>query len=243
MSYTRTYDIPYFLVDKERKLRITALIQFMEDMAIRHSEACGVGLDFYEQQQVAWVLAKWDIEVTRSPRFNQQITIITEPTAFRNFFGFRKFVVKDHQGEVLAGAHSLWIFIDTRKKKPIPVNEKLIRAFGLTSEKKTPLPIEAPSAPETGQYATSFLIRPGDIDTNHHVNNARYIEWALDTLPIEVTTGKSVHRVLVDYRKELNYGQEITSEADIVEKDHTFLSRHRIGNDEKTACEITFKWM
>ncbi len=39
MSRSRTYDIPYFLVDQKRRLRITALMQFLEDMAIRHSEA------------------------------------------------------------------------------------------------------------------------------------------------------------------------------------------------------------
>jgi len=242
MAYSRTYDIPYFLIDKHRKLRITALMQFMEDMAIRHSEACGVGLDYYQNNGVAWVLAKWDIEIFSYPGFNQQITLSTVPTSFRSYFGFRMLEARDGAGKLLARAHTLWVFVDTRRKKPVPVTRELVLAYGLTSEQKKPLPMEAPSAPESDALQTRFQIRPGDIDTNGHVNNIRFVEWALDTLPVDFTEKHSVYRVLVDYRKELTYGEPVTATADISGNDDEIVTRHRISSGEKDASVITFRW-
>ena len=242
MAYSRTYDIPYFLIDKNRKLRTTALMQFMEDMAIRHSEECGVGLDYYHENGVAWVLAKWDIDIYSYPVFGQQITISTVPTSFRSYFGFRMLEARDQAGNLLARAHTLWIFVDIRRKKPIPVSQELISAYGLTSDQKKPLPIEAPSAPETDELQVNFQVRPGEIDTNGHVNNIRFVEWALDTLPIEFTEKHSVTRVLVDYRKELTYGEPVTATADFSQHGDNPVTRHRITGAKKDASLMTFKW-
>ncbi len=242
MAYSRTYDIPYFLIDQNRKLRITALMQFLEDMAIRHSETCGVGLDYYYSNGVAWLLAKWDIEVFSYPEFNRKIEIRTTPTSFRNFFGFRKFEVVDSAGKLLAKAHTLWIFVDTQRKKPIPVTDMVVRAYGLTPDRKQPLPMEAPSPPENDTWQSRFHIRPGDIDTNRHVNNIRFIEWALDTLPVEFTSSHSVQRVLVDYRRELTYGDDVIATAELIENKKFKESRHRISKGKKVASLITFRW-
>jgi len=242
MTFTRTYDIPYFNVGSDRKLRITSLMQYLEDMAIRQSEACGIGLDFYEEHNVAWVLAKWDIEVVQYPVFTQEITITTEPVSFRNYFGFRRYEVRDAGGELLAKANTLWIYIDMVRKRPIPVTEEIISAFGVSPESNRPLPIKAPKPPETAAHETQFRIRLGDIDTNRHVNNIRYIEWALETLPPEFSNGKKVSRVMVDYRKELKYGDEVFSTAEIEQNGDVAVSRHRISNGEKDACLAAFEW-
>ncbi|MDI6401709.1 thioesterase [Balneolaceae bacterium ANBcel3] len=242
MAYSRTYDIPYFLTDRYRKLRLTPLVQFLEDMAIRHSEHCGVGLDFYEKHNVAWVLAKWDVTIHRYPVFNEVITITTAPTSFRNFFGFRKFDIKDESGVLLAEGASLWIYVDTQKKRPLPVTEHLIDAYGLTPDQNRPLPIAAPEPPENTDLSSDITIRSADIDTNLHVNNARYIEWALDTIPFSAIDGKQVKRLRVDYKKELQLGDEVLSVVDIQHGEHGITTRHRIGNKDKTACFITLDW-
>ncbi len=242
MAYTRTYDIPYFLVDQNRNLRITALMQFLEDMAIRHSEECGVGLDFYAEQQVAWVLAKWDIEIFKLPEFNELIHVLTQPVSFRSISGFRHFRVTDEQENLLATANSLWILIDMKRKRPIPVSETLIRAYGLAPDQKTPLPIQAPKPPENDHYLTHITIRPGDIDTNQHVNNIRYAEWALDSLPVDFTAGKKVKRILVDYRKELREGDDVTVKADVNGQDGILVSRHTISGGTTAACHVNFFW-
>jgi medium-chain acyl-[acyl-carrier-protein] hydrolase len=242
MAWSRTYDIPYFLIGKDRKLRVTALLQFLEDMAIRHSEFCGVGLDYYHDNGVAWVLAKWDVEIYSYPEFNQQITITTVPTSFRSYFGFRLLEVRSEEGELLAKAHTLWVFVDTVRKKPIPVTDELVRAYGLTRDQKAPLAIEAPTPPESEEMAAQFEVRPADIDTNRHVNNIRFVEWALDTLPVDFTESHSVRRVLVDYRKEITFGEQVTANADMLRSDEMITTRHQISGTKKTASLITFKW-
>ena len=242
MAYSRNYDIPYFLINQDRKLRTTALMQFLEDMAIRHSESCGVGLDYYQQNGRAWVLKKWDVEIVDYPLFNRQVTITTVPTSFRSFFGYRKFEATDEQGTLLARAGSLWVFVDTRKKRPTPVTDEVISAYGLSHQQNKPLQIKPPEAPLSGTFSMDIQIRPGDIDTNHHVNNIRFVEWALDTLPPRITSGRLAKRVLVDYRMELTYGADVVCEADQTEAGDLTITRHRIKSGGETACIATFHW-
>ncbi len=242
MIFTRSYNIPYFNVGADRKLRITSLMQYLEDMAIRQSEECGIGLDFYEQTQTAWVLAKWDLEVNAYPAFTQDITITTEPHSFRNYFGFRRYEVRSSNDKILAKANTLWVYIDMRRKRPTPVTEEVIQAFGISPDSKRPLAIQSPEPPDEIDYQTRFHIRLGDIDTNQHVNNIRYIEWALETLPPEFIRTKKASRVMADYRKELMYGDEVYSTAEILAQSESVRSRHKISNSQKDACLAVFEW-
>ena len=32
----------------------------------------------------------------------------------------------------------------------------------------------------------NFKVRYGDIDSNMHVNNVKYVEWAIESLPLDI---------------------------------------------------------
>ena len=35
-------------------------------------------------------------------------------------------------------------------------------------------------------HHANFKVRYGDIDSNMHVNNVRYVEWAIESLPLDI---------------------------------------------------------
>lgn len=317
MAYEHTYDIPYFLIDPHRRLRATGLVQFLEDMAIRHSEACGVGLEYYYTNQVAWLLNKWDISVERYPHYAEQIRIVTRPTSFRRFLGYRTFEVFDPNGSLLAQGRSLWVYMNTQTRRPLPVDESIIQAYGLTSKDQSPVEMQSPERPETDPdnspedvnrqqpaswptnmqeaassdnlqahaaghsessvgghsdnpaarhsnrtYCARFKVHTGDLDSNRHVNNTRYVQWALDTLPVHLSDQFQPRRIRVDYKKETTLGQQVMCLADSrplpidtcsEASDHTISdvhstkapgiqTRHEIRNETGVACVASFDW-
>jgi medium-chain acyl-[acyl-carrier-protein] hydrolase len=88
------------------------------------------------------------------------------------------------------------------------------------------------------EIAENFGVRRGDLDYNGHVNNIRYVEWALETLPPEFSNGRRLTRLLARYRGETKYGAEVRATAD-VDGD---LAHHLVTEGDREACRLETTW-
>ena len=53
-----------------------------------------------------------------------------------------------------------------------------------------------------------YTVKYSDIDMNNHVNSMKYIQWVIDTLPIEKIK-KGIKKIDINYIKEALYGDEL----------------------------------
>ena len=62
----------------------------------------------------------------------------------------------------------------------------------------------------TGEPDNKYLytVKYTDIDMNNHVNSMKYIQWVIDTLPIEKIK-KGIKKIDINYIKEALYGDEL----------------------------------
>lgn len=241
MSYTANYYIHYFATDIKRNLRITSLMKFFEDIAILQSESLGVGLDYYEKEKCAWVMYKWDVKVYKYPKYMDEVKIITNPNAYKRFYANRLFEVRDKNNELLAEGNSIWIFLNTESKRPSAVPELFGKLYEMNPENEI-INIENPKPPEKITHEKELEVRYFDIDTNDHVNNVQYVEWALEAVPVEIKNDYTLTRLKTIYKKEVNLGDKITSHAEIIEDRNELHCRHLISNHEQEACIIETFW-
>jgi len=59
--------------------------------------------------------------------------------------------------------------------------------------------------------AKDFSVRRSDIDTNNHVNNKRYINWILETLPQNIYDNYMMESLDILYKKEAGIDSAIQS--------------------------------
>ncbi len=167
----------------DNKLTLQALINYFQDCSSENSELLGVGVDYLKERKRAWVLNTWQIEVSRYPECTEEIEISTWATGFKGIMGPRDFCMKTADGEELARATTLWVFIDTETGRPTkPESEDLTPyVVGEPLEmEKVPRKIHLP---EASVLVDTFPVRKYHIDTNNHVNNAQYICMAAEILP------------------------------------------------------------
>lgn len=198
----------------DNRIKIPAIINYFQDCTTDNSEQIGVGHDFLVERKRAWILNSWQVEIKRRPEVRESIEVSTWATGFKGVFGPRDFYLKTKNGEELACAHSLWVYIDTETGRPVKPTEEEIAVY----EVGEPIPMETVSRkiklPEQATWVDTFPVHKYHIDTNHHVNNSKYVEMACEVLPEDF----QVKKLRVEYKKAAVLGDEIRLKH-AVEKD------------------------
>lgn len=210
--------VRYSEVDSNRKMTIAALVDNLQDCCTFQSEELGIGVDYLAKNHCAWILSSWEIVVCDFPKFLQNIKVATWPYDFKSFYGYRNFTVEDMDGKMLAYANSVWVYLDTDNLRPIRIPDELAQKY-LTE--KTPMlegdwserKVKVDGACELKE---PIVVQKSQIDTNHHVNNGKYIQVALEYLPEDFQVG----RIRVEYRKAAVLGDifypEVYRNEDVV---------------------------
>ena len=200
--YTFKSRIRYSEVDSEGFLTMESLLDYFQDCSTFHSEDLGVGVGYLKQRHMAWVLNSWQIVVERYPRLCERVEVGTFPYDFRSFLGYRNFFMKAEDGSWLAKANTLWSLLDMEAGKPAVPPEGMVKAYGIEPR----LPMEyAPrkiAIPSNGVTAEPVVIKKHHLDTNHHVNNAQYVNMALELLPEGCLEGNTIHMLRAEYKKQ-----------------------------------------
>ncbi len=242
MKYIQDYLIHYYEIGQNKKLKPAVLISYLQDIAILNSTDVGISLDDYANMNRGFMLLNWSLKIYSMPEFKQIITIITEPTTFKRFLANREYWVKDKNGNLLAEANSVWIFADTQTRKPCQIPDDIYLKFGISNDSYTKFDkLNQITAVNVGSIINSIQISNDDIDTNNHVNNIRYVEWALDSLPLDWINKNRITEINVNYKRELYFGDEVklitNFGVDNLKSVHSFF------NENIEICNIEFVWM
>ena len=219
--YQFSSHVRYSEVDSERNLTIPALLDYLQDCCTFQSEQLGVGVDYLMEQQAAWVLSSWEIRIYRRPRMGEQIFVGTWLYDFKGFYGYRNFTITGKDGEVLADANSVWVYMDLKTMRPAKIGDGMREAYlpdlgeqlgGEWSERKIRWDKTIVSEKKEPVRVARFFI-----DTNHHMNNGKYILVAEEYLP----EGFEIGGLRAEYKKAAVSGDTIYPEVITEEKSVT----------------------
>ena len=209
--YSFSNRVRYSEVNSEKELTLPSLLDYLQDCCTFESEDFGVGVDYLAKEQVAWILSSWEIKVYRYPQMGQHIKVSTWPYAFRGFYGYRNFRIEGEDGEIFAEANSVWVFMDTEKMRPARISERMQEVYipeirdeipGEWADRK--IRIEG-----TPVEKEPVLVQRFHIDTNHHMNNGKYILVAEEYLPENFKT----ESIRVEYKKAAVIGNMLYPEV------------------------------
>ena len=73
------------------RLRLAALCNFLQESAVAHAQALGMGRDALLAINLTWVLSRFHVRVAAYPRWGQDLTVETWPSAVSGQFALREF--------------------------------------------------------------------------------------------------------------------------------------------------------
>ncbi|MDR1567612.1 MAG: acyl-[acyl-carrier-protein] thioesterase [Streptococcaceae bacterium] len=236
-KYQREYQVPYYESDLTGKMKLASLFNVALQVSGEQSAALERSDDYVKMLGVTWIVTEYQVTLERLPYFNERIVIETEALSFNKFFCYRRFTIKDFSGNVLGVIDSTWCLLDLATRKLTSIKTEIIAPY-MAQKVKTIQKTQKIKAPE--QFLEKcYPVRFSDLDTNQHVNNAKYIGWLLDSLDYDFLIQHEPVKLHLKYIKEVQYGSTITSRVERVD----FLSYHEIVTDTLNAqAEIEWRY-
>lgn len=233
MSLTtdKNYLVHYYEIDIKKRALLTSIINYLMDVCTVQSDKVGVSLDYMMNNNKGWILIQWDIKIHRYPTYDEIVKVSTTSHSFYKYYSYRKHSIVDKDGNILVEGTSIWLLVDTVKRKPLKLDQELYDAFNMSPEENERFPLAKLPHLNTWDTELTFKIRYSDIDTNHHVNNVKYINWIVESIPLDIALNYELKNLTIVYKKETSYGHNIHVHTKIEKTDTGYICHHNIISD------------
>lgn len=181
--YTYNTAVTYDDLGPDGLLSRRSALRVLQEAATLASHSRGYGPEESRRRGGCWILSAWRLELNERPQWNAPITVRTWPRTMDGFTSDRDFrlFTGDHE---IGRATSHWVLVDPATGKLKRITEDVAELYALSPESvfSAPLPKNGRS-PEEAEETYALTVGRRDIDTNHHVNNLHYLDYAVEALP------------------------------------------------------------
>jgi len=208
--YSYDININFSDVDKNNQMSNKGILRLMQEVAGICSGSLGYGVNDVPKTGLAWLILNWKLQIFSRPRTNTKLTINTWTRSENPLFSYRDFEVYDND-ILVAKASSKWVLFDVNKKcitKITPEHQEKYScidkfAFDDNSTKKL-------KEPKNSELIMDYNVQRRDIDTNHHVNNLIYLDYAYEALPEDIYSNLNFSNVEIMYKHEAKLGDALS---------------------------------
>ena len=210
-TYTQTFRVASYQTDLTARIKPSAILEIMQEMAGAHAELLNVGRSRLYPMGLAWVLTRVEVRMERYPLSGEIITVETFPMPNRRVFFPRYFIFKDEKGQTIGCAGSMWVVLDINTRKMANAAE-IAASMPDNSDLTAPMGMPATVEEVSGKVTESLRLPVyTDLDVNGHVNNTRYLDWCCNALGIDTMRSHAMTQFAVNFNQEILPGQEVST--------------------------------
>lgn len=212
--FEKQFELRYFEMDKFGIASPTTTLVLLEETAADHCHSINHSLYQLRERNIGWVLIAGFMQMERYPEYKEKITIRTWLSRYSTIKGFRENIIYDEQGKVIGRAKGLWVFFDIERRRPARIFDDIKEKWSSCKEESIDHDIsEKIEAIDKPDIELKFKANRYDTDMNKHVNNIRYLQWLIESVPDEFVDTHYLHSIDGRFIAEAHYGQTIISQT------------------------------
>lgn len=197
------------------QVTLPAYCNYLQEIAGNHARTLGLGIHELQDAGFTWMLSRLHVVIDTYAAWRANVNIRTWPAGLHGrLTAIRDFEAHGDTGNTLLKGVSEWLYVDLASRKIV----RLPQAFAALAPAGTPQ-VDVPEAAvkisdfEPAEWSATLTVRHSDHDFNKHVNNAHYVEWALECLPDAWREKRRVCELDISYRTAAMWGDTVISEA------------------------------
>ena len=208
--FEKQFELRYFEMNKLGEATATAMLTLLEETAADHCCHINHSLFDLQNQNIGWVLVSGVMQLDYYPKYKEKITIRTWLSSYSTVKGFRENIIYNQQNQIIGRAKGLWVFYDIEKRKPIIILDEIKEKWGFENEISINENISQKITPvNSTNPSKKFKVNMFDVDSNNHVNNIRYLQWLMESIPIDFTDKYYLHSINGRFIKDAQFDDVI----------------------------------
>lgn len=244
--FDKQFELRYFEMNEFGVASPTTILTLLEEAAADHCYSINHSLYQLGEQSIGWVLISGVMQMERYPNYKEKITIRTWLSKYTTIKGFRENIIYDEQNNIIGRAKGLWIFFDIERRRPTEIFNDIKEKWSFCSEESIDYNISQKiHAFENSDYEKNFKVNRYDTDMIKHVNNIRYLQWVVESIPEEIVDNYFLYSIDGRFTSEAHLGQTIVSLTKNIEdetKDKAFLHTIKIEGTNKVCATAKTIW-
>jgi len=197
-------------VGEKNRLTNKAILRMLQEIACIHSSYSDFGVNDAEKTGMAWILLNWKLQVFSRPVWNTKLKINTWSSKQSHLSFYRDFEVFDENNNLVALATSKWVLYDINKGSLVKITDDIKSKYVHVDKHVFDMPMnEKLKETENSTLVTDYIICRHDIDTNHHVNNLNYLDFAYEAIPEDIFLNYDFKNVEIMYKHEAKLGEKL----------------------------------
>jgi acyl-CoA thioester hydrolase len=117
-------------IDELEHVSNVVYVRWIQEVAIEHSRAAGYDSDAYHELGAVFVVRRHEVDYLAPAYAGERVRITTWVDSWRGASALRRTVIERAEGDAVARALTLWVFIDRRSGRPVRIPPELVEAFG-----------------------------------------------------------------------------------------------------------------
>lgn len=234
----KKYSLRYTDVDFKDDLKLSSLLSLLEESACASADELGFGYGQLQPKNVGFVILNWHLELFRSVKLGEELTIHTWTVKPKRLTVFRDFEM--YCGDEKVGvASSRWCVIDLKNFKI--VDPSFAISENLTYNEKRSVEVLNWKIPLVNccERIYSRKVVLSDYDHYNHVNNTKYADFLLDVFSPDEMSGKYVACVDINYQTQCKLGEVLDFYME--DKDGCNLIEGRVDGQTRVQMRVVLK--
>ncbi len=227
MIFEQSREIFYSQLAPDKTVSRANIVQFFQDIAVSHTTESGYSLDKLAAENRAWILLSMHVRFNASIPLTAKIKIKTWTYDFARACGPRAYQIVDTEtGVAYVLGTAMWTYVDTESGRPKEIPQEMLSYFGNGDAPDISYLRRAPDFAAENHIA-DFRVLKRDLDSNGHMNNVKYLEYAEEVLP----EGATVKEAEIFYKHPAFLGDKLSLYSETEENLNLILK-----NQEGTNC-------
>lgn len=202
--FSMDYNFRYSDVDKTGRIKISTVLDLLQDISISHADFAGLGTERLSKEKIAFLLDGWRVRFDKPFDKSSSVTVKTGIMRIRKCETLRKYEIWQN-GECKVIGTAVWYSVNTEKRVIARLEEEFYSGFDNIAEDDNGFEYVSLRPDKEAEFCADAMVARRDIDTNNHMNNVKSVELMLDFLP----DAFEISELQVKYRKELREAEEL----------------------------------